>query len=562
MPFDLSNVAVHPSAIRDAAEAGTRSAGETLPFVDTIQRSFGSFDVSSVAAHADVPASQAARAMGATAFARGEHVAFARAPSLHTAAHEAAHVIQHRAVGGEVGGAGDREERIADAVADRVVTGQSSEALLAGYVRAAPGAPRGANAVHLKKATAETRYSDALGAKDWKAAAAALDEMTDAAIDKHLQKESLEDRESIRVAAWKQHKRVAQRARRSINIELYRNAVADEKWAVAAHALHNLDYAEIVERVEKLSSDHLDQLKAVVKKKGYANVQKAIDALPKIRKLKSQKSKLEAITSDDSASFGEVGGATAKLKDVTHDLAVLETAKGIYEGKNLDEGVTPDTRAKATDCTEMVLEILRDTFAQQGRQADWKKVWAKTRELQKLRGGGLSGLDLQGALQSVLKWKGIFWAPDPGTLIPKQELSHANPDEAQTTFAQAQKGNYHKNDQGVKGYPGIGIAETVVNYAPERPTKDADSPTKKDTSGLAKLKKLPFGVMSAHGGDHMVIITYGTVVEVHWDERSNSVDVITQTKLENWAVGSDSGYHFFASGAIVAPAADVDKAFK
>jgi hypothetical protein len=63
-------------------------------------------------------------------------VAFAGAPNLHTAAHEAAHVIQQRAgvqLKGGVGEVGDPYERHADAVADAVVQGKSSEALLDAY---------------------------------------------------------------------------------------------------------------------------------------------------------------------------------------------------------------------------------------------------------------------------------------------------------------------------------------------------------------------------------------------------------------------------------------------
>jgi hypothetical protein len=71
--------------------------------------------------------------MGATAFASGNHVVFDQEPDLHTAAHEAAHVVQ-QAQGvqlyGGVGSADDRYERNADAVADRVVGGQSAADLL------------------------------------------------------------------------------------------------------------------------------------------------------------------------------------------------------------------------------------------------------------------------------------------------------------------------------------------------------------------------------------------------------------------------------------------------
>jgi hypothetical protein len=55
---------------------------------------------------------------------------------LHTAAHEAAHVIQQRhgvQLLGGVGEVGDRYERNADAVADRVVAGRSASDLLAPF---------------------------------------------------------------------------------------------------------------------------------------------------------------------------------------------------------------------------------------------------------------------------------------------------------------------------------------------------------------------------------------------------------------------------------------------
>ncbi|HTE55742.1 MAG TPA: hypothetical protein VK698_33035, partial [Kofleriaceae bacterium] len=67
------------------------------------------------------------------AYAIGDRVAFARSPDLHTAAHEAAHVIQQRGgvqLADGVGRSGDMYERHADAVADRVVRGESAEALL------------------------------------------------------------------------------------------------------------------------------------------------------------------------------------------------------------------------------------------------------------------------------------------------------------------------------------------------------------------------------------------------------------------------------------------------
>jgi hypothetical protein len=129
-------------AIRRAAAAGVAGAGLPLPYLQQIQRAFGpGHDLSSVRAQVGGAAADANAAMGSVAYAVGDTVAFASAPDLHTAAHEAAHVVQQRAgvsLPGGVGSQGDRYERHADAVADTVVAGGSAAALLDGL--AATGA--------------------------------------------------------------------------------------------------------------------------------------------------------------------------------------------------------------------------------------------------------------------------------------------------------------------------------------------------------------------------------------------------------------------------------------
>jgi Domain of unknown function (DUF4157) len=77
------------------------------------------------------PSSSSARA-----YATGDQVAFAAQPDLHTAAHEAAHVMQQRGgvqLKGGLGLEGDEHEAHADAVADRVVRGEPAADLLARY---------------------------------------------------------------------------------------------------------------------------------------------------------------------------------------------------------------------------------------------------------------------------------------------------------------------------------------------------------------------------------------------------------------------------------------------
>lgn len=123
--------------VHAAAAVGTRGSGGTLPFLGAIQASFGRHDVSGIAAHQGSEASAACDAMqGATAYASGNDVAFAGSPDLHTAAHEAAHVVQQRggvSLKGGVGAPGDTYERHADQVAGLVVQGKSAEGLLDRY---------------------------------------------------------------------------------------------------------------------------------------------------------------------------------------------------------------------------------------------------------------------------------------------------------------------------------------------------------------------------------------------------------------------------------------------
>jgi hypothetical protein len=142
--------AVSTAAIHDAAARGVSTTASALPFADQVQASFGpEHDVSKIQAHVG---SDAPQAMGAEAFASGNHVVFGRQPDLHTVAHEAAHVIQ-QANGvhlyGGVGEARDAHEQHADSVADRVVAGRSAADLFGTATR---GAAPQSHAVQMKPA--------------------------------------------------------------------------------------------------------------------------------------------------------------------------------------------------------------------------------------------------------------------------------------------------------------------------------------------------------------------------------------------------------------------------
>ena len=130
--------------VKVAAADGVSGGAGPLPYLARIQKAFGRHDVSNLRAHTDGAAQEGARAMGAEAYASGSNVAFGGAPDLHTAAHEAAHAVQQRSglvLAGGVGAVGDVHERHADAVADRVVAGQSAEDLLDRYGGGGSAAP-------------------------------------------------------------------------------------------------------------------------------------------------------------------------------------------------------------------------------------------------------------------------------------------------------------------------------------------------------------------------------------------------------------------------------------
>ncbi|NPC71017.1 hypothetical protein HPP05_14785 [Corallococcus exiguus] len=269
-----------------------------------------------------------------------------------------------------------------------------------------------------------------------------------------------------------------------------------------------------------------------------------------IASLKAEKTRLEAITAKDSGkSLGEVAAAFTVLKDVAHRLAVLEKGTGLYKGNKSSD---PTTSVIATDCTEYVIEVLSDTFKQQKQTEVWGQIKTQMRANMKLRGATApSGIDLQAALQQKLAWKGIFWAPDPK--YPKYEWKSAPNTEQSFAYLKAREAkSYYKATGNARNYPGVSIDKLTVNYAPEK-----DSSTPQDTKDLKRLRRVAFGVFSAHGGFHMCLIISGIVYEVHWDQPSKSEKVMEGTPLESWG-----GLGRWGSGAIVAPRADVERAWR
>jgi hypothetical protein len=139
--------------VHGLAASAVDSASAPLPRHQRIQEAFGRFDISHVRTASGGRAADAVEALGADGLTLGDRVALGPSADLRTAAHEAAHVVQQAAgvhLSTGVGQDGDRYERHADAVADRVVRGESAEDLLA----SACGSPSGSGtqAVQMAKA--------------------------------------------------------------------------------------------------------------------------------------------------------------------------------------------------------------------------------------------------------------------------------------------------------------------------------------------------------------------------------------------------------------------------
>lgn len=141
---ELSNVpaAYRQQRARQAAEA----SAATMPHAAAIQAAFGPHDISALRHVDNAEGARAARQMGAEAFTVSNTIVSDGPMSLHTAAHEAAHGIRQQAghePEGGVGEVGDAHEQLAEAVAERVVAGESAVDLL-GPVSTGAGGGEGA----------------------------------------------------------------------------------------------------------------------------------------------------------------------------------------------------------------------------------------------------------------------------------------------------------------------------------------------------------------------------------------------------------------------------------
>ena len=123
-----------PAHIHTLADHAMQGSPQRFPYAEDIQKSFGHHSIRHFQAFTDSAAKKHTKSAGAEAMTRGHRTSFAGTPSLHTAAHEAAHgkqwELENVSVPGNVGAAGDKYEKMADEVAERVVQRKSAVDLL------------------------------------------------------------------------------------------------------------------------------------------------------------------------------------------------------------------------------------------------------------------------------------------------------------------------------------------------------------------------------------------------------------------------------------------------
>ena len=241
-------------------------------------------------------------------------------------------------------------------------------------------------------------------------------------------------------------------------------------------------------------------------------------------------SQLKAITDAPAThSFSEVAAATARSMMLAHQEAITKSGQGLYMG-NHNTPAAP-TGVTCSDCTEWALSVIGGAYKAQGKAEEWKNIMSTARA--NSGADGLKGTEVIKAIQARGGWTGVFFGPDP------RNPADSDPEHPTAYKKVREKGTYY----------GISVDsdKSVVEYRRTNTTKPAQ------TEQLEKLRKVPFGIMVARGGTHMMIMINGVVYELHWEKLATDPDVIQGTPLESWPA--------WQSGVILIPSDEVTKAW-
>lgn len=199
----------------------------------------------------------------------------------------------------------------------------------------------------------------------------------------------------------------------------------------------------------------------------------------------------------------------------------------------------------ATDCATYVREVLRFAFENSGD---------KLAAIKQAREGGVG---LCHYLVTKKNWKAVYWNRD--VVRPWDgKLNHP------TTYLKVAKDQIYRCIKGSK--KDLSVAASVIQYAPTPKDKQETHYTNMlnkrnipvpatSRDGLTMLKRIRFGVVSAHCGFHNALLLEGKVFEVHYGQAKGSSRLYDKTDFLSWKNGSIP----WCSGLVVIPPKEWDR---
>jgi hypothetical protein len=132
-------------------------------------------------------------------------------------------------------------------------------------------------------------------------------------------------------------------------------------------------------------------------------------------------------------------------------------------------------------------------------------------------------------------WHSIYWNPDVNA---PDEVNEGKKSLHERSWQEASRGEYMNGK--------IKVDYSLVNYRPSKRSK-----TKKNTSSLRKLKRVPFWIGMANYGKHVFVGYHGHVSEAYSMEMPTSPRLIMDSEFANWSGSYKS--EKLLSGIIMVP---------
>lgn len=204
----------------------------------------------------------------------------------------------------------------------------------------------------------------------------------------------------------------------------------------------------------------------------------------------------------------------ALMQMVDHREMINTRGVGLRYGSNCTEPtLTTDKtthKLSVTSCIDFLLEATALGHEKSLANADWDRIRSF---MKKGKGTFLfKGFEDAG-------WIGLYYNPDVYNPAD-QEQEHP--------FSYSMVKRHAK-------YYDLKVRSSIINYRPTTTFEDGTSPKKVtalESSEVAKLKGVPFGVLMAKGGRHTALIMSGVVFEVHYDLSARDADLYTATDFE------------------------------